>query len=350
MKPNKIQTLKMTALFLALILSLLPLRLASANDGITATLTAADGEFTVGDRIPLNLTVTHPSGYRVLPLQFQDSALGAFEIQEVTPPQVVANPDGTETSTQTIYASLWAPGEFHTPELPLTLSDTAGQIREISAAPLSLTVASVLVEGDTEMRDIKPQASPPLPTIWPFVVGGLLVALLVAFVVGWLLRRWWLRRKAPLANAPDNRLPHEVAFDELTHIEDLNLPPQHRFKEHYTLVSDVLRQYVEKSFQIAMLDRTTFEIRRSLKLAPFNQDNKRLLVELLNEADLVKFARVRPEISLAQNYLIQARRFVGETRPPEVVTGNGNGQTPNDGHKTERFDLQHKNNPLMEAK
>jgi len=318
MKPKKIQTLKMTALFLALILSLLPLGLASANDRITATLTAADGVFTVGDRIPLNLTVTHPSGYRVLPLQFQDSALGAFEIQEVTPPQVVANPDGTETSTQTIYATLWAPGEFHTPELPLALSDTAGQIREISAAPLSLTVASVLVEGDTEMRDIKPQASLPLPAIWPFVVGGLLVALLVAFVAGWLLRRWWLRRKAALANAPDNRLPHEVAFDEL--------------------------------FQIAMLDRTTFEIRRSLKLAPFNQDNKRLLVELLNEADLVKFARVRPETSLAQNYLAQARRFVGETRPPEVVTGNGSGQTPNDGHKTERFDLQHNNTPLMEAK
>ncbi len=212
MNPKKIQTLKMTALFLALILSLIPLGLASANDGITATLTAADGVFTVGDRIPLNLTVTHPSGYRVLPLQFQDSALGAFEIQDVTPPQVVANPDGTETSTQTIYATLWAPGEFHTPELPLALSDTAGQIREISAAPLSLTVASVLVEGDTEMRDIKPQASLPLPAIWPWVMGGLLVVLLVSLVAGWLGRRWWLRRKAALANAPDNRLPHEVAF------------------------------------------------------------------------------------------------------------------------------------------
>ena len=289
MNPKKIQTLKMTALFLALILSIVPLGLASANDGITATLTAAAGEFTVGDRIPLNLTVTHPSGYRVLPLQFQDSTLGALEIQEVTPPQVVANSDGTETSTQTIYATLWAPGEFNTPELPLAVSDTAGQIHETSAAPLGLTVASVLVEGDTQLRDIKPQASLPLPAIWPFVVGGLLVALLVSLVAGWLGRRWWLRRKAALANAPDNRLPHEVAFDDLSHIEGLALPPQHRFKEHYTLISDVLRQYVEKSFQIAMLDRTTFEIRRSLKLAPFNQDNKRLLVELLNEADLVKF-------------------------------------------------------------
>ena len=346
MNPKKIPNLKITVLILALILSLVPLGLASADEEISATLTAAQGEFTVGDRIPLILTVTHPNGYRVMPLQFQDSVLGALEIQEVAPPQVVANPDGTETTTQTILATLWAPGEYTTPELSLALSDTNGEIRQISAAPLGLNMTSVLVEGDTELRDIKPQASLPLPAIWPWVVGGLLLALLVALVGGWLLRRWWLRRKTALANAPDLRLPHEVAFDDLSTIEGLNLPPQHRFKEHYTLISDVLRQYIEKSFQIPTLDRTTAEIRRSLKMAPFNQDNKRLLVELLNEADLVKFAKVRPEIPMAQNYMNKARHFVGETRPSEVVTSNGS----NNGHKTERIDPQQHNTPLMEAK
>lgn len=344
MTPKKTPTLKIITLFLALILSLVPLGLVSADEGISATITTTDGEFTVGDPIPLNLTVTHPNGYRVLPLQFQDSAWGALEIREVAPPQVAANPDGTETTAQTIYATLWEPGEFSTLELSISISDTAGEIHEISAEPVNLNIGSVLVEGDTELRDIKPQASLPLPAIWPWFVGGLLVALLVALVSGWLLRRWWLRRKAALANAPDNRLPHEVAFDELANIEGLNLPPQQRFKEHYTLISDVLRHYIEKSFQIPTLDRTTFEIRRSLKLAPFNLDNKRLLIEMLNEADLVKFAKVRPETSQAQDYLAQARRFVGETRPPEVVTGNGNG------HKTESIDLQRKNTPLMEAK
>lgn len=351
MNPKKIPTLKMTALFLALIVALIPFGMTSAAEGISATLTATEGEYTVGDAIPLNLTVIHPNGYRVLPLQFQDTVWGELEIREAASPQVVANPDGTETTTQTIYATLWAPGEFTTPELSLGVSDTAGEIREISAAPLSLNVASVLVEGDTALRDIKPQASLPLPVLWPWVVGGLLVALVVALAGGWLLRRWWLRRKLALANAPDNRLPHEIAFEELAQIEGLNLPPQQRFKEHYTLVSDVLRQYIEKSFQIPMLDRTTGEIRRSLKLAPFSQDNKRLLIGLLNEADLVKFAKVKPETSQAEDYLGKARRFVGVTRPLEIATGNGNGSN---GHKTESIDLRAAakaaNTPLMEAK
>ena len=347
MNLEKNPTLKMTVLFLALIVALIPFGMAFAAEGINATLTAPEGEFTVGDQIPLTLTVTHPNGYRVLPLQFQDSAWGALEIWEVAPPQVSVNPDGSETTSQTVYATLWAPGEFVTPELPLSVSDTAGEIHKVNAAPLGLNVASVLVEGDTELRDIKPQASLPLPDLWPWVVGGLLIALVVAIVTGLLLRRWWLRRKAALANAPDNRLPHEVAFDELAQIEGLNLPTQQRFKEHYTLVSDVLRQYVEKAFQIPTLDRTTGEIHRSLKLAPFSQENKQLLIKMLNEADLVKFAKVRPEVAMAQDYLGQARSFVGATRPIEVATENNSGSN---GHKKENIDLQHRSTPLMEAK
>ena len=126
MNPKKIPTLKKTVLLLVLILSLIPLGLVSANEQISATLTAAQGEYTVGDRIPLNLSVTHPNGYRLLPLRFQDSSFGALEIQEVTTPQVVANPDGTETTTQTIFATLWAPGEYATPELSVTVSDING--------------------------------------------------------------------------------------------------------------------------------------------------------------------------------------------------------------------------------
>jgi hypothetical protein len=347
MNPKKIPTLKMTALMLALIVALIPFGIAFASEGVSATLSAPEGEYTVGDLIPLQLTVTHPNGYRVLPLQFRDSAWGELEIRKVAPPQVSANPDGAETTSQTIYATLWAPGEFVTPELPLSVSDTAGEIHEISAAPLGLNVASVLVEGDTELRDIKPQASLPLLAIWPWVVGGLLIALVIALVTGWLLRRWWLRRKATLANAPDNRLPHEVAFDELAQIEDLNLPLQQRFKEHYTLVSDVLRQYIEKAFQIPTLDRTTREIRRSLKLAPFSQENKQLLIEMLNEADLVKFAKVRPEVAMAQDYLGQARSFIGAIHPIEIAAENGSGSN---GHKKENIDLQQHSTPLMEAK
>lgn len=306
-------TLKITILSLALIVALIPFGTAFASDVISATLTVPEGEFTVGDVIPLTLTVIHPQGYRVLPVQFQDSAWGELEIQEVAPAQVSANPDGNETTTQTIYATMWAPGEYATPELPLQVADTAGELHEVSASSLDLNLVSVLVEGDTQLRDIKPQASLPLPAIWPWIVGGSLIALLVALAAG-----WFLRRKVVLADTPDNRLPHEVAFDELARIESLGLPSQQRYKEHYTLVSDVLRLYVDTVFKIPTIDRTTGEIRRSLRLVAAKKESMQLLIALLNEADLVKFAKVQPKVALAQDYIRQSRQFVDETRPIEV--------------------------------
>jgi len=347
MNLKKNPTLKITTLFLVLFAMLIPFGTAFASEGINATITAPDGDLTVGDVIPLTLTVTHPQGYRVLPLQFQDSVWGELEVRDVAPSQVSANPDGTETTTQTIYATMWTPGEYATPELPLGVSDTSGEIHEISASSLDLNLVSVLVEGDTELRDIKPQASLPLPAIWPWVVGGLLLALLVALIAGWFLRRWWLYRKAALANAPDNRLPHEIALDELTQIEGLNLPSQQRYKEHYTLVSDVLRLYVDKVFQIPTLDRTTGEIRRSLRLVDFNPESKQQLIAMLNEADLVKFAKVQPESTMAHDYIEHARRYVDETRPIEVAADTDNESNE---HKVEQPDLQQHNSPLMEAK
>jgi len=344
MNLKKNTTLKITAMLLVLIVALIPVGTAFASEEITATLTAPEGEFTVGDIIPLTLTVTHPQGYRLLPLQYQDSTWGELEVREVTSPQVSANPDGTETTTQTIYVTMWTPGEYTTPELPLGIGDTTGEIHEISVSSLVLNLVSVLVEGDTEIRDIKPQASLPLPTVWPWVVGGLLIALLIALIIGWFLRRWWLRRKAVLANAPDNRLPHEVALDELTQIAELNLPSQQRYKEHYTLVSDVLRQYVDKAFKIPTLDRTTGEIRRSLRLVAIKPESQQQLIEMLHEADLVKFAKVQPEPVMAQDYIEEARRFVDATCPMEVANDNDNG------NKTEGLDLQQHSNPLMEAK
>ena len=333
------KTMKLSIMLLALLLLAIPMAAANAQQELEATLIAEVPELTVGDVVPLTLQVTHPAGYRLVPVQLE-GAWGDFEIRDISPPQVSANPDGSETTTQTISAALWAPGEHTTLELPVVVSDTQGELHEISAAPLSIEVASVLVEGDTQLRDIKPQAELPLPVIWPWVAGGLLVA---ALILTPLLRRWWLRRKQVLAEAPDLRLPHEVAGDELDRIEGLGLPEQARFKEHYTLTSDVLRKYIEDTFHIPTIDRTTYEIRRVLKYAPLNQAVKSDLQELLMDADLVKFAKVKPEVDLAQVYIPRVRRVVQVTTPTQIAADDNNG------HKDEKINPKGTHTPLMET-
>jgi hypothetical protein len=298
---------------------------ALAQEAVTAELTAEQTEVTVGDVAPLVLSVTHPAGYRLIPLQPNES-LGEFEVRSVSPVAVEDNQDGTETSRQTLNVTLWAPGNFTTPDLPVSVADNGGNLVEVSLAPITFTVNSVLLEGDTELRDIKAQATEPIPPVWPWILGGLALFALALFLLWRLIRRWRANRLGPTEATPDLRPAYQIALDELARIEQLGLPAQQRFKEHFTLVSDALRDYLERAYAVPATDQTTFEIQEALKTMALQPAQKRGLLNILNEADLVKFAKVKPDMSTATEFPSRARSFVIETRPTSIAS-SANGQT-----------------------
>ena len=299
---------------------------AMAEAPATAALSFDAAEFTVGDPIQLTLSVTHPAGFQILPPQLE-SNWGEFLVHSQSAASTVSNPDGTETTSQVIDARLFAPGTFTTPPMPITVSDPSGQLSEVLAEPVTLTIASVLVEGDTQLRDIKPQAELPYMDWLPWLVGLGLFALIFsgAFI-------WWRRNRARLSLAwVDNRLPHEVALDELGRIEELYLPAKGRFKEHYTLVSDTIRLYIEKVYQIPVLERTTGEIKASLKSSQVSHELTVMFVNFLDESDLVKFSKFTPDVDSAGQLLSSGRLIVEMTRPVVEDPGAENDEKPSRG-------------------
>lgn len=287
--------------------------IAAAESPVTATLSSETGELTVGDPVLFNLSVTHPAGYQVLWPQL-DANWGEFHIQSQSAGTTVSNPDGSETTSQQIDARLFSPGTFTTSPLEIAISDGAGQLSEITAEPISVTITSVLVEGDTELRDIKPQASLPYVNYLPWLVG---VAALILLVVGAVL--WYRHRRNRIAaEAVDNRLPHEVALDELLRVEALQLPLSGRFKEHYTLVSDCIRLYMENTYHFPVRERTTGEIKANLKRTMVSNEIAEEFISLLDESDLVKFSKFRPDAESAQQVLQNGRLIVEKTKPVEI--------------------------------
>jgi hypothetical protein len=295
---------------------------ASAESLVTAALSTDSGEFTVGDPVMLNLSVNHPPGYQVILPQL-DANWGDFLVHSQSAGTTVSNPDGSETTSQVIDTRLFSPGTFTTPPLPITISDGAGQLSEIAAEPLSMTIASVLVEGDTELRDIKPQAALPYVNYLPLIIG---IGVLVLGLTGAFF--WYRRRRAQLALAAvDNRLPHEVALDELDQVETLELPKSGRFKEHYTMVSDCIRVYMEKTYHFPVLERTTAEIKANLKRTTVSNEVANEFISLLDESDLVKFSKYKPDIKSAQ-HLLQHGRLIVEKTKPVVIESEDDDQLP----------------------
>lgn len=273
----------------------------------------------VGDPITFVMSVMHQPGYRVtfprLPYDW-----GAFEVRSQSPPQTDDNPDGTRTTSQSLEAVLFQTGDFTTPDVSITVRDSAGQVHDVTVLGAFVTIYPVLQEGDEEPRDIRPPAEVDQPPFAEFtrtvyergwIITGAVLALLMLLAV-------FLLRRERGAGAPvDTRSPHQIALEELHRIEALDLPSQSRFKEHYTLVTDCIRRYLEGAFDTRALDRTTDELRTALEISTMAPDHADVTMRLLEESDLVKFTALPPEVEDARASTVRALSLVVMTAPME---------------------------------
>ena len=164
------------------------------------------------------------------------------------------------------------------------------------------------------MKDIRPQAEVPFPTTWPWMFGGLTGAAVLILVGIY----YWRRMLTEVSIQPQQVLtPLEHALLALDKIEAQDLPRQGRYREHYGLVADCLRSYLFGQFRIPARELTTEQSITVLDRRPVPPNDVRDLGEVLDEADLVKFARLAPELSDARAAVVTARRVVnGLTAAP----------------------------------
>ena len=280
---------------------------ASAQAGLAATLSVDAQEVTVGDVIPLTLSVTHPAGWRVI-LPTLDQQWGDFEVRGQTAPDIISNADGTQTTRQFIQVARMRPGDTQTPALTLSVADDQGSLTSLEVPPVAVSVRSVLVAGDTTLRDIKPQAE--LVTegrpYWPLVTAGLLGAAAVTF---YSVQRW--RRRKPV----DRRTPRQRTLDNLQTLAAQAPQTELQVKVYCASLAGYLRDYLATVTPLAARDLTTREIARQLQGGEFPPEWRSQVVEVLQVCDNVKFANHTLELPAIQALNSAARQLV-EQYPP----------------------------------
>jgi hypothetical protein len=167
--------------------------------------------------------------------------------------------------------------------------------------------------GNPSLKDIKEieRQRGPDPRIVAGVLGATLVAL-VGVLLGRQRRAGPLKSLEPADTLPPDTGPYQAALARLDRIEQEHWPAAGAIDRHYAAVADVLRRYLEEAHEVPALERTTSELIWLLPPPLAAEDLRRHCLELLADADLVKFARRRPDPSEAQAVLRAARNLLAE--------------------------------------
>ncbi len=107
---------------------------------------------------------------------------------------------------------------------------------------------------------------------------------------------------------------HVIALDKLENLEKEELWQKGYIKEYQSKLTFAIREYLENRYDIQALESTTDEIARELKKQEFATDDEIALKEILQVADLVKFAKATPDNSVHDRFLHKAVDFVKRTK------------------------------------
>ena len=184
--------------------------------------------------------------------------------------------------------------------------------------PLILDLYDPVVDTTQEIKPIKPPINTPLTfkEVLPWAAVGL-GGLLIAGAAFWYLRRYLRRKKDPEGYLQKPMEPaHVIAFRELDILKEEKIWARGEVKQYYTRLTEITRQYIERQYEIPAMESTTEEILTAFRRAnPEDNLLDDILKELLELADLVKFAREDPLPVDNQTNLNNAYIFVQKTYP-----------------------------------
>lgn len=156
-----------------------------------------------------------------------------------------------------------------------------------------------------KMYDIKPliNVDKSFTDWWRYAVIGLLVLILLGGLV-----YWFFIRKKPLTQEEKEALlpPYDRALLELKRLENSKYLIQDEFKEYYSELTTIVRSYLEEDAHVSALESTTGQLIEKLELLSdsgeleLDQDTIQQFKNILQTADLVKFARTKPSTSVAE--------------------------------------------------
>lgn len=282
----------------------------------------------IGNQAHLTFEVSQLPNQKVSMPVFSDSIIGGLDLVEPVKTDTLKSQDGHILVKQHYLVTAFKDSLLYIPPFPFVLKGDTVWSKSLSlkvVQPFRIDTAS------HKIADIKNVFAPKFN--W---LNLLFILLLILAIHGILILIHFIYKKyikkQPLLDSKELKLllpPYVVALSELDKIKQEKPWQQGRSKEYHTELTDILREYIERVFNVNSMEMTSEEILDHLRILKLEQKTAyQGLKQILRLADLVKFAKFNPtpdehELSLINSYL-----FINETKveEPKLLEGVKNNE------------------------
>jgi hypothetical protein len=268
----------------------------------------------IGDQATFAFKTKVPAGSR-FSLQSLQRDLGNGVELAGSPKMDTLSSDSNVTEIQTSFTfTSFDSGSHVIPVINGYLENPDGTIDTVKFDAGKLEVTTIQIDTTTyKPFDVKDQMTYPysVKEFLPWI--GLMVALIALIVIAVRLWRRWREKRALFIKPAEPDSPYIAALKELENIRKERLWQNNQMKLYYTRITDVLREYIEARFALQAMEKTSAEILTELIPAGIDKSDYNSLKELLEVADLVKFAKYIATESENENAIPAAIRFISST-------------------------------------
>jgi hypothetical protein len=271
----------------------------------------------IGDQTYFTVTIDKPVSYILDIPVFRDSLKKNLEILKGPSVDTSFLKDGRMRLVQKYLITSFDSGKYQVPPVYAEMKENNG-IKRYYSDYSQLEVFRVnITPPDTVAKifDIVKPYKAPLTAgeVLPWILLFLVLCAGVWYLLKY-IKKLRIKKSGDIPVVkPDPA--HVIAFRQLEQLKEEKLWEKGELKAYYTRLTEIARLYLENRYNIYSLELTTVETLAELKKAGFKEDESyRKIKTVLTGADLVKFAKFKPEPSeneLQYNYIWE---FVVETK------------------------------------
>ncbi len=295
---------------------LLPFSICYAGtDNINVTAEVDKAFITIGDKVTYTVSISHDPEIKII-TPVEPVSWGDFELNKKKELDEFINEEGNAVNSFKFLISIFKLGEYIIEGPLVKYRAPGGEEKEIYANDLYITVESITGEEDVkeDIKEIKDVEALKANYLYFLLLTILLLVVFTLTLV--------LVKKNVLDKKNQNKqglskylLPHEEALSELDALPHAKVVYDGRMeKNYYSRISEIVKKYISRSFNLDTLDQTTFEMVNLIKKTNISDQIRQDIQSILTMCDMVKFAKYRPQVSDILNHFRLTKEIIENSR------------------------------------